>query len=49
MEVYFLVKLPHGRILKEKPKEQYLNIVPKFCPIINKSTFYLKLNTSYHI
>ena len=25
-------KNPHGIILKEEPKEQYLSTVPKFCP-----------------
>ena len=27
-------KKPHGRILREEPKEQHLNTVPKFCPFI---------------
>ena len=27
-------KNPHGKILKEEPKEQHLNTVPKCCPII---------------
>ena len=25
-------KNPHGIILKDEPKEQYLSTVPKFCP-----------------
>ena len=37
-------KNPHSRILKEKPKEQYLNTVPKFyslliIPLINAFIF----------
>ena len=27
-------KNPHGRILKEEPKEQHLSTVPKFCHIL---------------
>ena len=27
-------KNPHSRILKNEPKKQHLNIVPKSCPIL---------------
>ena len=36
-----MIKNPHGRILRGKPKEQHLSTVPKFCPIYIS---YLQLN-----
>ena len=49
MYFYSIRKNPYDRILKWKPKEQHLNIVPKSCPSIIPSSNSIKVTFLFYL